>query len=164
MTAEPFEISCELVERVLGELPIGGDLAAEYRKERRRARSGIDVEHVIARHRRGICGIVVVKRPDSREGVADVGARQLPSRVAVDRQQEIVDLLIIDRDIINASFIGRISGSDEAEVALVGIDEDHSFVRMLKKVGVRSAPEFGNDDVASLDESHAPRELTPLTR
>src|SRR5215472_696477 len=42
----------ELLERVLGELSIGRDLAAEDREERRLSRVAVELQHVVAGHRR----------------------------------------------------------------------------------------------------------------
>ena len=77
--AELREEGRQLVERVLGELAVGGDLAAEDREQRRPValrRLRLDVEDVVAGDRRGVLGAVVVERADAAEAVDDVGLRR----------------------------------------------------------------------------------------
>ena len=54
----------QLLQRVLGKLAIGRDLAAEHRKQWRRS---LDIEHIVAGHGRRIGRIVIIKRPDAGE-------------------------------------------------------------------------------------------------
>ena len=64
----------DAVQRVLGELAEGGDLAAEDRQQRRLARRRVELENIVARHRAWVVGVVVVERPDTGEGIDDIAA------------------------------------------------------------------------------------------
>ena len=53
------------------------------------------------------------------------------------------------------SLIGNVGRADQRQIILIGIDEDHPLVVVLKQIGLRPLPEFRHDDVAALDEAHA---------
>ena len=70
------EEGLQLLQRVFGELAIGGDLAAEDREQRRIA---IDIEDIVAGHGRWVGGVVVIERAHAGEVVHDVLARAAAS-------------------------------------------------------------------------------------
>ena len=89
----------ELRQRVLGELAVGRDLAAEDRQQRRArlAVAGVELEHVIARDRRGIARAVVVERPHAAVRPDDVAARRAAWRdSALASCEQIVGLVAGD--------------------------------------------------------------------
>jgi hypothetical protein len=101
---------------MLGELAIGGDLAAEHGEQRRqtlRRTLGLDLEGVVARDRRRVGGFVVVERPDAREAVHHVGSAQIAREVAVDHRQQVVDLGGLDRDILGLAVDRDVGRADQ---------------------------------------------------
>ena len=152
------EERAQLVERMLRQLAIGRDLAAEDRQDRRRCavrQLGIDVEDVVARHRRGILGVVVIERPDTGEAVHDVGAGRRAIEIAREDGEQVVDLAIIDRGVLRLALDRDVGGADQRQVALVRIDEDHALVVVLQQVGLVAVPELAGDDVAALHQADA---------
>src|SRR4051794_5453737 len=149
------EEGAQPIERVLGEPPVGGDLAAEDRQERGPPLAAIYVEDIIARDRGRVLRLVVIERPDPRKGMSHVLPSQLVTGVAVHRRDQIIDLGRIDRDIVHLPFIGDIRRADETEIAFIRIDEDDPLVMVLEQIGLGSAPELRHDDVAALDQPHA---------
>src|SRR5205085_6811500 len=63
----------QLLQRLLGEAAVGGDLAAEDRQQRRAAGVVVHLEHVVARDLRGIGRAVVVERAHAGIAGDDIG-------------------------------------------------------------------------------------------
>jgi hypothetical protein len=62
----------ETLQRVLGQFPIGRDLAAEDRKHRRNFEPAVDLKYIVPGHRRRILGAIVIERPRAGEGMNNV--------------------------------------------------------------------------------------------
>ena len=150
------EEGLQLVQRMFGELAVGGDLAAEDREHGRLARH---VEDIVARDGGRVLGIVVIERAHAGEVVDDLvlGDRRL--EIAVHGGEQIVDLALVDRHVLGAALIGNVGGADQRHVAFIGVDEDHPLVGVLEEIGLRPLPELRHDDVAALDEAHAARRV-----
>ena len=76
--------------------------------------------------------------------------------VAVEHAQQVVDLAGVDRGVLGTAFDRDVGGADQREVALVGVDEDHPLVGVLQQVGLAALPELAGDQMAALDQPHAP--------
>src|SRR5439155_26527261 len=148
-------IGFELLEGVFGKLAVGGDLAAEHRQKRRLAGVAVDVQDIVAGNRGRIGGIIVIEGPDPGKGLHDIAAPELPLAVAIDHGKEIIDFAIVDGDVFWSAFIRNVGGADEAEIVLIGIDEDYPLVVILEKIGLWPIPEFRHYDMAALDEADA---------
>ena len=147
----PREELVQPVHPALGELAERGDLAAED-VEQRRAAGLVEVEDIVARHRRGVALAVVEQRPHAGEGHDDVLAPQLLLEVAVHRRDQVVDLGLVRRHVLGPALVADVGGADQREIALVGVDEDHPLVVVLHQVGLPPLPELRHDDVAALDQ------------
>ncbi|SPU76496.1 Uncharacterised protein [Brucella suis] len=134
----------------------GGDLAAKDVEQRCTA-GFVQIEHVIAGDGGRIALAVVKQRAHAGEGVQHVFAPELFLEIAVYRGDEIVDFLLIRRNVFRPAFIGNVGGADQRLVTFIWIDEDHALVVVLNEIGVCARPEFRNDDVAALDEAHIAR-------
>ena len=141
---------------MLGQLAKGRDLAAEHRQHRRGAIGVVELEDVVAGDSRRILGIVVEERPNTGKRWIDVGARELAHAIAVDRAEQVGDFVFVGRDVLGLAAIGNVGGADQAEIALIGVDEDHPLVVVLQQIGLRPVPELRDHDVAALDQPHAP--------
>ncbi len=144
---------CQAVERVLGQLAVGGDLAAEGRQQRGFLLVAIQLEHVVAGHGRGVGRVVVIERSDAGEARQDVGARQLRLEVAIEDAEQIGDLGLVGGNLLRRTVIGDVGGADQGQIALIGIDEDQALVGVLEDIGVLPLPELAGDDVAALDQA-----------
>ena len=134
------EIRLQPLERMLRQFAKGRDLAAEYRQNRRRAIDVVEFENIVARDGRRILGIVVEQRPDARKRMDDVGARELAHAIAIDGAKQIGNLVFTGRDVIGLAAVGDVRGPDQAEITLIGIDENHPAIVILKQIGLRSRP------------------------
>ena len=144
----------QLLQRVLGELAVGRDLAAEDRQQRRPAVAGVEVEDIVAGDGRGVAAGVVVERPHAGIGPDDVGGRDLALEVAVDHPAQIVGLVRRDRGRRRVALVGHVGGADQAELALERDHEHDPLVVVLQDVGVLARIEPGHDDVRALDQPH----------
>ena len=111
------QIRRELLQRLLGQPAIGGDLAAEDRQQRRAARR-VELEHVVAGRRLGLAGAVVVERAHAGEGPDHVGRRHRLGEICADRVAEIGDLLRRRLHLRRIAVVIAVGGADQREVAL----------------------------------------------
>ena len=138
---------------MLGQSPVGGDLAAEHREQRRRADRAIDFEMVVARHRRGIVVAVVEQRAHAGIGPHHVFRPYRLLHVVAGDVAEIGDLLGgADGGLTRID--GDVGRADQREGTLVGDDEDNAVVAVLQDEGVIAFVQARHDDVAALDEAN----------
>ena len=144
----------ERPEGGFGELAVGGDLAAEYGEQR--GALAVQVERVIAGHRRRIGGFVVAQRAYAGERGDHLVAGQRGAEVRIDYVEQIVDLVVAGPDTGRIAPITHVGGADQAEILFVGKDEDNAPVAVLQDVGAFVGIEAGHHHVAALDHpSHA---------
>ncbi len=135
--------------RLLGQRPVGGELAAPDRQQRRAA--GVEFEPVVAGDR-GRIGAVVEQRPHAAVGPHHVGRRDLPAEVAVDHRAQVVDLGRVGARLAGIAADLDIGGADQRELALERDREHDPLVGILEDVRVRMLEQLPHDDVASLDQ------------
>ena len=145
----------QLFQRVLGELAVGRDLAAEDREQRRPAGVGVEVEDIVAGDGRGVAAGIVVERAHAGIGPDHVGRGDLALEVAVDHPAQIVGLVGRDRGRGRIALVGHVGGADQAELALERDHEHDPLVVVLQDVGMLARIEPGHDDVRALDQPHA---------
>src|SRR5579872_5407113 len=143
----------ELLQSMLGEFAVSGDLAAEDREHRRGVCWRVNVEDIISRNRARIGGLVVIKRPDAGKGIEHVVRCGCFLKIAVNHREEVFNLVIGNANIIRLPVEGNVGGADQSKVALIRIDEDDALIVMLKKVGLLSLPEFFRHNMTSFDET-----------
>ena len=137
---------------MLGQPPVGRDLAAEHREQRRGAVGRIDLEMVVARHRGRIVVAVVEQRPHAGIGPDDVLRPHRLGHVVAGQLAEIGDFLgRADRRL--ARLDSDVGGADQREVPLVGNDEDDAVVLVLQHEGMIAVMQARHDDVAALDQA-----------
>src|SRR5581483_12431537 len=107
---------------MFSQLAVGCDLAAKDRKQRRTFERTLDLENIVPRHRGGILGVVVVERPDAREGMHDLVRRR--TKISADDAEQVTDLALVNRYILCSPVIGDIGGTNQRKILLIGIDED----------------------------------------
>ena len=78
-------------------------------------------------------------------------------KISVQDADKVVDFVFAGLDVLRASLIGDIRGSDQREIFHVGVDEDKPSVRGLEDVTVSTIPPALHDDVAALDQADALR-------
>ncbi|EME01031.1 hypothetical protein B381_05966 [Stutzerimonas stutzeri NF13] len=145
----------ELRHRRLGELAVGGELAAEHRKQRclfffRRQRQG-----VITGNRGGVIRFVVAQRPDAGEGMHDVPGLELLAKVRVGHAQYVGDLLLADAHLGRVATVLSVGGADHGVAIQVGDGEDDAPILVLHDVGLLAVIQLGHDDVAALNQADA---------
>src|SRR5215470_8927625 len=147
------QMAFELIERQLGEAPIGRDLAAEYREQGGLTGWGVEIQHVIAgrflRPRRA----VVIERADARIGRDNVGRRHRLAEILAYRCTQIGDLLWAGGGLAGITEVVTIRGADEGKVVLVRDGEDDAGVGTLEDVAAVVIEQTRHDDVAALDEA-----------
>src|SRR6185437_11661576 len=141
------------VERVFGELAEGGDLAAEDVERRRPARR-VEIEYIVARHRRWIALAVVKQGADAGERLQHVLALEFVLEISIHGGDEIGDLALVRRDLLGAAGERNIGCADQRLVAVVRVDENDALVVVLHQISLRPVPELARDDVAALDQPH----------
>ena len=117
-------------------------------------RGGVEVEQVVARHRRRVARLVVEQRPHAGVGPdhvapASPAARSSGSPARTGRRSRRrrcapapIGAVVLD-----------VGGADQREVALVGDGEDDALVGVLEDVGVVVLEQPRHDDVAALDQA-----------
>src|SRR5262245_35616412 len=83
-------------ERLLRQPTIGGDFAAEDRKERGFAGWSIELQNVVARCLLRLRRAVVVERPDAGIGPADFFARDWRGEILAGGTDQVVRLVVAD--------------------------------------------------------------------
>src|SRR3979490_724536 len=121
-------------ERLLGEAPIGGDLAAVDRQPRRAA-GVVEFENVIAGSGLGFAGAVVIQRPNAGIGPDHVLGLDRFRQIFADGIAEVFDLFGRGFTLGRGAIAVAIGGADQREVVLVRNDEDDPAVAVLKHVG-----------------------------
>ena len=150
------KIGLQLVERMLGELAEGGDLAAEDRQHRRlaaaarrcRTRSRGSPRRRWRSRRRRAGARRNRSRPRRPASTCRLKKWFTTSQRYWISSSLIVDLLVrhgLDRDV---------GGADEGELLLVGDREDDPLVRVLQDEGFLGVEELRHHDVAALHEAH----------
>src|ERR1700688_2286813 len=84
----------------------------------------------------------------------DVRAFELAQAKTIDGSKQIENLVFADRNAISLAAVGDIRGPDQTEITLVGVDEDHPAVVILKQIGLRSVPKLRHHDVAAFDKAN----------
>ena len=90
--AHRWEEGLQPLQRVLGELAVGRDLATEDDSSGAVAGRAVDVEDIVARHGRRVAGTVVEERPDARKAMDHVARAQRRLEIAVDDAEQVGDL------------------------------------------------------------------------
>ncbi|PAV69772.1 hypothetical protein WR25_25874 [Diploscapter pachys] len=144
----------QLRQRMFGELAIGRDLTAENAQHRRPPRRRVEVEHIVARHRRGIAGMVVVQRPDPGIAPHDIALAQPAREIAVGRVEQIGSLARIDCGFRRRPLPRLVGRPDQREVAFIGNGEDDPPVRVLQHEGMIAGIQARHDDMAALHQPH----------
>ena len=126
----------EVAQHLLGEPPVGRDLAAEDRDDGRRVARRVGLEHVVARRRLRFARAVVVERADAGIAPDDVGDRDGLARNSPTPRGRDSRLPRREADTLRGiAVIVAVGGADQREVALEGNGEDDAPVRVLKDVG-----------------------------
>ena len=147
------EMRLQLLQRMLGQLAKGRDLAAEDRQQRGDSIGIVELEHIVASHRRGACRFVVMQRADAGIGPDHIGGRDLLDEMIVDDLAEIGDLLGRYDDLGGIALIGLVGGADQRMVAFIGNGEDDAPVVVLEDIGLLALEQPRDDDVAALDQT-----------
>ena len=85
--AHAWEDPGQFGHRMLSQLAIGRDLAAEHRQERRATGAAIRIEDIVARDRGRVGGVVVIEGAYARLGVVDVGTPQFMRDIPIHGRQ-----------------------------------------------------------------------------
>ena len=160
---EPREVRRQLVDGLLGQAPIGRDLAAEHRQYGRPARVIIHAQRVVPRHCGGVVRAVVVERPHPCIAPHHVlrprGARQVP----VHRPAQVVDLLCARLGLCRFVRHRDVGRAHQGMQVAVGNHENDPPVVVLQDERVLALVEFRQDDMAALHQAHrVPRRLLQM--
>ncbi|ACO77617.1 hypothetical protein AvCA_14000 [Azotobacter vinelandii CA] len=146
----------QLFQRRLGEPAIGGQFAAEDRKQGGLALSGGQAEAVVAGDGGRVMGLIVEQRAHAREAVANVATLQRSLEMGVDHSQQVVDLGFADIHFGRVAGELPVGGADQAVTLQVGNDEDEAPVLVLQNVGFVAFVQPRCDQVAALNQADAP--------
>ncbi len=147
----------ELHQRRLGQFAISGELAAEYREQRRLVLFGRQGQGVVTGDHRRVVRLVVTQRPHAGEGMQDVLALQLLAEMRVGHTQQIGDLFLADARLRRVAVVFAVGGADHGVAAHVGDGEDDAAVLVLHDVGLLALVQSRHDDMAALDQANAVR-------
>ena len=132
---------------MFGQLAVGGDLAAEYRQQRRAI--GIQFQRVVAGDAAGVGRIVVQQRAHAGVGGHHVGRADLLREVAVAHLAQVGHFVAIDGYLRGVAVVFHVGGANQREVLLVGDGKNDALVRVLENVGVGVREQALHDDVAA---------------
>jgi hypothetical protein len=144
----------QALQRMFRQPAIGGDLAAEDRKQRRKLGCAVDLEDIVPRYCRRILRIIVIERPNTGESMNDIAILRCVSKIAAQDLQQIRDLGVINRHFLRTPIIGNVGRADQSQIVFIRIDEDDAAIVVLQQLGMRPAPEFRHHDMAAFDEPH----------
>src|SRR5581483_340966 len=144
------ELASQHVDRALGELAVGRDLAAEDRQERTGV--AVELESVVARDARRVSYVIIQEGTHSAIAPYHVLGLYGLGEVAADSGAEIGDFLGVDAHGTRVTRVLDIRGADEREVALVGNGKHDPVIVILEKIGKAMRVEPWHDDVAALDQ------------
>ena len=105
--------------------------------------------------------MIVEQRPDARKGMDHLHPLELAHTKPVDGTKQIGNFLFTRHHTIGFAVVGDVRRPDQAEIILIGIDENHPAVVILKQIGLRSLPELRHHDVAALDQANAMAAVQP---
>ena len=138
---------------MLGQAPVGGDLAAEYIEQRRLAFRRVGLQHIIARGLLRLRGTIIIERTHAGIGPDDMLALDRLDEIFAGGGAEIIDLGIADFHLGRIAVIVLIGGADEGEILFVGNGENDAAIGVLEEVGARIVELLLHDDMAALHEA-----------
>ncbi len=147
--ARAGEARCEQVHDVLGQLAVGGHLAAVDRQQRRAV--GVEVDPVVPGHALRVVPGGRQQRTQAGEGPHHVGPPEVAGEVPVRHLEQVVDLDLVDARRGEVADVVALGRADQRELALVGNGEHDAPVRGLEDVGELVPEQPGHHDVAALD-------------
>ncbi len=145
----------ELVAGSLGQLAVGGELAAEHRQQRRAIGFAGQFQRVVARHRLRRIGLVVAQRAHPGVGPDHVFGGDLAGEVGVDHLAQVVDLGVADLGFAWAALVLHVGGANQRVVLLIRDDEDDAVVLVLQDISLFALMDARHYHVAALDEANA---------
>ena len=151
----PPQQRAEQVGRFFGQLAEGGDLAAPH-VQQRRAAGGVEVQLVVACHRRSVARVVVQQRAHAGITPHHVGSDHRAGEVAAGLLAQVAHLVGADAGLLGCAVLLDVGGAHQGEVAFVGDGEDDALVGVLEDVGVVVLEELLHDDVAALHQPQRP--------
>ena len=91
------------------------------------------------------------QRPDPGKTVDDVVAAERAGNEAVDRREQVIGLVVVDRDRCRAVDLA-LGRADQRELALIGNDEDDAAVGLLQHEGVAPHMHASRNQVRPLNQ------------
>ena len=128
-----MQIRRDPFERLFGQPPMSGDLAAVDRQQRRAARQ-VEFENIFARGRLGFAGPIIIERTDTGIGPHDVGRRYRLGEIGAYRFAQIGDFFRRCFHLRRIALVVVVGGADQSEVILIGNDENDAPVAVLEHV------------------------------
>jgi hypothetical protein len=157
--APAVQVRSELLQGVLGQAPIGGDLAAEDGEQGRLPRRGVEVEDIVPRRLLRGARAVVVEGTNPRECPDHVLRAHGIAEIRAGSGAEVGDLGRARAHRVRRAGMILVGGADQREIALVGNGEHDAPVAVLEDVGPVVPVEARHHDMASPDEAHARRRV-----
>ena len=147
------EVRREFGQRMLGQLAVSGELAAEH-IEQRRASAGVELEHVIARDSRDVGAAIVIQRAHAAVAPQHVGGGERLRQIFARDGAQVVDFIVRDGGLL-PRFDRYVGGANQAELAVKRNHEDDAFVAVLQQVGMLTGVDARHHDVAAFDMLNA---------
>ena len=145
----------QFFEHGFGEAPVGRQLAAEDRQERRLSGRLRQFDSIVARDARCARRRVVPERPHAGVRPAHVAGGDRALEVAVDRVAQIADLVVGDAHVRRVAGERHVGRADQRPLLFVRNREHDPPVGILQHERMLAGEQPRHDDVAALHEPHA---------
>src|SRR5262245_26923982 len=132
--ARRWKYRSELGKSLLGQMPVGRDLAANDGQQRRRTRGRLEVEYKIARRVLRRTLPIIIERANARIAPDHVGRLDRSGKILADPLAQVLDLLLGNADARGIAFKVDVGGADQRIVLFVRDGEGDAPVRVLKDV------------------------------
>ncbi|MCW0423200.1 hypothetical protein NB713_001143 [Xanthomonas sacchari] len=140
------------VHRLLGQLAVGGELAAEH-VEQGRTVARVQFQQIVAGDLGGVVLLIVEQRAHAAVAPHHVVRGDLLAEVAIGCLAQITRLLAVDARCGRVGVVVDVGGADQGVVLLVRNGENDAPVRLLEDVGMVVLEQPRHHDVAALDQA-----------
>ena len=144
---------CQFRQGILGQTPIGGDLAAKNRQKRRAL--VVERQHIIPRRGRGRTCPVIVKRAHAGIGPDHIGGRHGLGEILACEVAQIVPLGVGTARGQRVALVVQIGRADQGEILLVGNGKDDPPISALKKIAAVVVVKLARHDMRSAHQPDA---------
>ncbi len=147
----------QFLQRVLGELTIGGELAAKDRQQRGFTVVIVNIQRVIAGDGLRRIGLVIAQRAHAGVGPDDIFTGELLFEVAVVDLQQIANFALVDLNVFRIALVLHVGGADDREFIHPRDHKDDTLIFVLQNVRLLLGVHARHHDMAAFNQADTVR-------